>query len=299
METAPLKGLWTALVTPFENWNGLNNKVDYKALKKLLEMQIEAGLTWVLLLGTTAENPTLEKKEAEKIVKFAVKILKWKTKIMVNIGTYCTKTSIENIKKYNKFKAIDAFLVVNPYYNKPTQTGLFQHFTTIAKATKKPIIVYNIKGRTGVNLETNTLIDIISECPNIIGVKEASGDMIQMKEVIEQTWDHFLVFSWDDGLTYELIKNWGDGVISVASNCIPEKMKIFVDTCFKWGEKADKLNEKYQEFFNKLFIQTNPLPAKTFLAEKWIIKENFRLPLCPMDEPKKEEFLKMIKKYRF
>lgn len=299
METKSFRWLWTALVTPFKSGNGLDNKVDYKALKKLLEMQIEAKVTGVLLLGTTAENPTLEKKEAEKIVKFAVKILKWKTKIMVNIWTYCTKTSKENIKKYNKFKAIDAFLVVNPYYNKPTQTGLFQHFTTLAKATKKPIILYNIKGRTGVNLETNTLIDIISECPNVIGVKEASGDMIQMKEVIEQTWDHFLVFSGDDGLTYELIQSGGDGVISVASNCIPEKMKIFVDTCFKWWEKASKLNEKYQEFFEKLFIQTNPLPAKTFLAEKWIIKETFRLPLCPMDQDKKEEFLKVIKKYKF
>jgi 4-hydroxy-tetrahydrodipicolinate synthase len=218
---------------------------------------------------------------------------------MVNVGTYCTKTSIENIKIYNKLKSIDAYLVVNPYYNKPTQTWLFQHFTTLAKATKKPIILYNIKGRTGVNLETNTLIDIISKCPNVIGVKEASGDMIQMKEVIEQTWDHFLVFSGDDGLTYELIQNGGDGVISVASNCIPKKMKDFVDICFKWGEKASKLNEKYQDFFEKLFIQTNPLPAKTFLAEKWIIKENFRLPLCPMDQDKKEEFLKVIKKYKF
>lgn len=297
--TKQLGWLWTALITPFKEWNWIDNEVDYIALEKVLNMQIDWKVDWVLLLWTTAENPTLTKEEQLKITKFTINILKWKTKIMVNIGTYSTKKTLDNIKEFDHIEWIDAYLVVNPYYNKPTQTGLFQHFTTVAKSTSKSIILYNIAWRTGVNLETNTLLDIIWECKNIIWVKEASWKMLQMKEVIEKTWDDFLVLSWDDALTYELIWHWWDWVVSVAANCKPEMMKNFVSNCLNNYSIAKDENEKLQLFFAKLFIQTNPLPAKTFLASKWIIKESFRLPICKMDEKEKEEFLKVVEEYWF
>ena len=298
-ETSALgvKWLWTALVTPFKEWNGIDNEIDYEALERLLDMQIEGWVDGVLLLGTTAENPTLTKKEGLELVKFAINILKWKTKIMVNVWTYSTKVSLENIKEFDKIDWIDAYLVVNPYYNKPTQTGLFKHFTTIADSTKRNIILYNIKWRTGVNLQTPTLLKIVEKCSNVIWVKEASWDLEQMKEVIEKSRENFLVFSGDDGLTYDLIKSGWDGVISVASNLFPKIMKNFVDTCFEDSEKAEQLNKKYKEFFSKLFIQTNPLPAKTYLSYKWIIKEEFRLPMCKMDEKPKKEFLDFINNF--
>jgi len=299
MNTKKFRWLWTALVTPFKEWNWIDNEVDYKALWKLLEMQIEWNVDWVLLLWTTAENPTLTKKESIEIVKFAIEKLDWKAKVMVNIWNYSTKQTLKKLEKFDKIEWIDAYLVVNPYYNKPTQTWLYLHFTTIANNTKRPVILYNIQWRTGVNLETSTLLKILSETKNIIWVKEASWNMTQMKDVIAKTCDEFLVFSWDDWLTYELVKNWWDWVISVASNCIPDRMKKFVDNCFSNDELAEKENEYLKEFFEKLFIQTNPIPAKTFLASKWIIKEEFRLPICKLDEKQKDIFMEMVKKYEF
>ncbi len=293
-----MQWLWTALITPFKKWNGIDNEIDYEALERLLNMQIEAWVDGVLLLGTTWENPTLTNKESLNLVKFAVNILKWKTKVMVNVWTYSTKASLENIKNYDEIEWIDAYLLVNPYYNKPTQTWLKQHFITCANITKRNVILYNIKWRTCVNLETETLLDIIKECPNVIWVKEASWDLNQMKNVIEKTPENFLVFSGDDGLTYNLIKMWWNGVISVASNAEPKKMKEFVDLCFQNLEKAEQLNQKYKDFFQKLFIQTNPLPIKTYLAYKWIIKEEFRLPMCKMDKNEKEIFINFIDNFK-
>lgn len=291
--------LWTALVTPFKSWNGLDNEIDYEALDRLLQMQIDWKVDWVLLLWTTAENPTLSKEEWINILKFAINKLTWKTKVMVNVWTYSTINSINNIKIYDEIDWIDWYLIVNPYYNKPTQTWLYLHFTTLAKSTKKPIILYNIKWRTWVNLNTDTLLKIVNESKNIIWVKEASWDLNQMKEVINKAPDYFTVLSWDDSLIYELIDNWWDWVISVASNLIPDKMKEFIDLCLEKNPKAKELNQKYSEFFDKIFIQTNPLPTKTYLANKWIISEEFRLPMCRMDEKEKKEFLDFILKNNF
>ena len=299
MNSKDMRWLWTALITPFKEGDGLTNPVDYEALDRLLQMQIEWWVTGVLLMGTTAENPTLTSEESLEIVTYAVERLKWKTKVMVNAGTYSTAASIENIKKYDQIDGIDTYLVVNPYYNKPTQTGLYKHFTTIAHSTDKPIILYNIQGRTGVNLETETLIDIVNDTENVIGVKEASGDMLQMKQVIERTGDDFIVLSGDDGLTRELISHGGDGVISVASNCIPAVISDFVNKCLENDPQALEIDNHLSEFFDTLFIQTNPLPAKTYLAEAGIISEEFRLPLCKMDDAERKQFLDCVEKYNF
>lgn len=299
MENKQFAGLWTALVTPFKEGNWIDNEIDYEALDRLLQMQIDGKIDWVLLLGTTAENPTLSKNEQLEIVKFAINKLRNKTKIMVNVWTYSTSNSLENVKIYNEIDWIDAYLVVNPYYNKPTQTWLFTHFTTVADSTKRPVILYNIKWRTWVNLNTDTLLKVISKSKNVIWVKEASWDVDQMKEVILKTSKDFTVLSGDDGLTYDLALAWGDWVISVASNLIPGKMKEFVDLCLEKSLKAKDLNDKYEEFFDKIFIQTNPLPAKTYLASKWIIKEEFRLPMCRMDEKERKIFLDFIKENNY
>jgi len=257
-------------------------------------MQIDGWVDGVLILWTTAENPTLTNKEWIELVEFAVNILKNKTKIMVNVWNYSTKASLENIKEFDKIDGIDAYLVVNPYYNKPTQTGLIKHFTTVANSTEKNIILYNIQWRTAVNLETESLLQILKETKNVIWVKEASWNFEQMKEVIVKTPDDFLVFSWDDGLTFDLINAWWDWVISVASNIYPKMIKWFVDTCFDNKEEAYDLNNIYRELFSKLFIQANPLPTKTYLASNWIIEEEFRLPMCRMDEKERKIFLDFI-----
>ncbi len=291
--------LWTALVTPFKQWNGIDNEVDYEALDRLLDMQIDWWVDGVLFLWTTAENPTLSQTEWKSIVEFGIKKLAWKAKIMVNIWNYSTKESIETAHLYDQIDGIDAYLVVNPYYSKPTQTWLLKHFTTIADSTSRDIVLYNILWRTWVNLETDTLVKIVNSCSNVVAVKEASGDLDQMKEVITATWDDFSVLSWDDGLTYDLIQNWWDGVISVASNCVPAKMRDLVKASLGKDKIAEELHIDLQELFSKLFMQTNPLPAKTYLASKWIIQETFRLPICEMDEKERGEFLNFVEKSSF
>lgn len=299
MNNTDLRWIWTALITPFKEGDGISNEIDFKSLEKLLEMQINAWVTWILLLWTTAESPTITKEEWEQIVKFSIKKLKWKVKIMVNLWTYSTKASLENIDRYDSIEWIDAYLAVNPYYSKPTQTWLYKHFKAIADSTKRPVFLYNIEWRTGVNLQTDTLLKIVDDCENVVWVKEASWNLDQMKEVIEKTPDDFLVLSWDDSLTYDLSKLWWDWIISVAWNCIPDQMVQFVKLCLAWDEKAGELNNYYKDFFKNLFIQTNPLPAKTFLAKKWIIKEEFRLPICRMDEKERNIFLDVLNNYNF
>lgn len=197
------RGAWTALVTPFLP----NGAIDYGALEKLLEYQIAGGIDGILLLGTTGEAPTLDQDEKRELVDFSIKQIAGRTRVMVNIGTNNTRESEKNIVYYNSIQGIDAYLVVNPYYNKPTQTGLFLHFKTLADATDKPVFLYNIRGRTGVNLETPTLLHLLTECHNIIGVKEASGDINQIRDVITQASSRCLVFSGDDSLTAEVLKS--------------------------------------------------------------------------------------------
>lgn len=197
------RGAWTALVTPFLP----NGDIDYGALEKLLEYQISGGIDGILLLGTTGEAPTLNQEEKKEIVDFSIKKIAGRTQVMVNVGTNNTRESQENIAYYNSIEGIDVYLVVNPYYNKPTQTGLFLHFKTLADATDIPVFLYNIRGRTGVNLETETLLQLLTECPNIMGVKEASGDIDQIREVISRTSNRCLVFSGDDALTAEVLKS--------------------------------------------------------------------------------------------
>lgn len=294
METSHFRWTRTALITPFTQ----NDNIDWHSFDRLIDKQIQWWVTWILFLWTTGENPTLNNDETYKIVKRWISKIDWKCKVMVNAWTYCTKKSIENIYRYTAIDSIDGFLIVNPYYNKPTQEWLFRHFKAIADSTQKPIFIYNIKWRTGVNMETDTLVRLSKECSNIIWVKEASWDLNQIKDVINQTDKDFIVLSWDDGITLDLIKLWWDWVISVASNFIPEKISKLVNYWLKWDlNNANKLNNDLKEFFEWEFIQTNPLPIKTALSYIWLCQEIFRLPLCQMDKWPKSKWIKILKKY--
>jgi 4-hydroxy-tetrahydrodipicolinate synthase len=188
---------------------------------------------------------------------------------------------------------------VNPYYNKPTQEGLYRHFKAIADSVKFPCIVYNIKGRTAINVETSTLIRLAKDCKNITAVKEASGDLEQMKEVIKQRPDGFSVLSGDDNMTLDLIKSGGDGVISVASNLVPDRMSKMVNAALDGDmPAAEDLNKELAPLFEAIFIETNPIPVKAALAMKGMLKEVYRLPICELMPESREELTKVLKELK-
>ncbi len=285
---------WTAFITPFRE----DESIDREAFDNLLQKQIDTWVKWILLLGTTAEYPTLSREEDTQVTLRGIEKINQNAKIMVNIWTNSTYETIENLKKYEEIPWIDAYLVVNPYYNKPTQTGLYKHFKAVADETNRPVFLYNIKWRTWVNLETDTLLELINNTNNIVWVKEASQDTNQITDVINQTPEDFVVLAWDDWMAYPTIMNNGHWVIWVTSNLLPYEVTKFVN---KWLDgdiqEFDKWEEYLREFFENEGIQTNPIPIKTALAGKWYINEVFRLPLCPMDEEYRNKWLQIVDKY--
>jgi len=279
-------GLYTALITPFTN----NDEIDYKALDKIIDQQIKAKVDGLVILGTTGESPTIEDAERTELIKFAVKKSQGKIKIVVGTGTNSTKKTIKLSKEAEALGA-DGILVVNPYYNKPTQSGLYQHFKAVAEAVTIPVMIYNIKGRTAVNLETSTLMEL-AKISNIVSVKEASGEITQMMDVITSAPKDFTVLSGDDGLTYPLAALGGHGIVSVLSNVLPEEMKEFVDASLDGSfDTARKLHYKLLPLMKSMFIETNPIPAKTLLAMQGTIEENFRLPMCKMTDANKAKLM--------
>jgi 4-hydroxy-tetrahydrodipicolinate synthase len=282
-------GLYTALITPFNE----DKSVDYIALEKLINEQIEAGVDGLVILGTTGESPVINENEAVKIISLAVKISKNKTKVIVGTGCNNTEAAVEKSKQAQNLGA-DAILSVNPYYNKPPQEGLYKHFKQIADSIDIPMILYNIKGRTAINLETKTLLRL-AQHKNIIGVKEASGDLSQIMDVINKVDTDFFVLSGDDALTYPIMSLGGHGVISVTSNIFPREMKDIVWQCFtKNFEAAKQSHYKLYNFMNALLsMSSNPIPVKTILAHMGKIKEEFRLPLCQLGSNDKQKLIKI------
>jgi len=284
-------GAYTAIVTPFKE----TGELDLESFKKLIQFQLDNNIDGIVPIGTTGESPTLENVEQIEIIKTVVDMCKGKVKVIVGAGSNSTKHAVELTKQATDLGA-DGILQVNPYYNKPTQEGLFRHFSAIAKSTDLPIIVYNIKGRTAVNVETKTLARLQKENSNIVAVKEASGDIEQMKEVINTLPKEFDVLSGDDNIALDLVKLGGKGVISVASNILPKEMHDMIKYALD-GEvsKADEINNKLAELFKVIFIETNPIPIKAALALKGMIKETFRLPMCEMQAENKEKLTKVLK----
>lgn len=280
------KGLFTAIITPFL----FDGTLDKVSLCKLIEKQIESNVDGIVVMGTTGESPTISTEEHDEIISFCVQYIDGRCKVIAGTGSNCTHEAIHHSLHAEK-AGVDGLLIVNPYYNKPTQKGLYEHFKSIANAVKTPIILYNIEGRTGVNLETSTLLRLAKH-PMIVSVKEASGNIAQIKEVIEAVPKGFTVLSGDDGLTMELMQLGGHGAISVLSNILPKEMSNLVKTCeAKSWNQALIIHNNLNNLFQACFIETNPQPIKTLLAHQGECEEIFRLPLTTMEHQNKEALL--------
>lgn len=275
-------GAYTAIVTPFHN-----GRVDEKKLAWLVERQIKAGIDGLVPVGTTGESPTLDHEEHARVIEIVVSAAKGRCKIIAGTGSNCTDEAISLTHKAEKAGA-NAVLQVNPYYNKPTQEGLFQHFSAVAKATQLPVILYNIPGRCGVDCTAETVARLVEANKNIVGMKEASGSCDRVAQLKALCGDRLTVLSGDDSLTLPFMSVGAAGVISVASNVIPGDVTKMVHA-FLDGDirAASALHAKYVALFKDLFIETNPIPVKTALAMLGQIEEEFRLPLCRMGEKNK------------
>lgn len=295
MNKQKLQGVWTALITPFKK----DGSIDWDSFDKLVDRQLEAKVTGLVICGTTGESPTLTDEECSLLTKRAKEKCRDKCIVMTGTGTNNTEKSIYKTQIASEAGA-DMIILVNPYYNKPTQQGLYLHFKKIAESTNLPIILYNIKGRTGVNIETPTLIRLANEVKNIVGVKEASGDLNQIKDVCEQRPEDFVVLSGDDNLTFQMMKDCGvDGVISVTSNILPTEMIQMVDLVLnKNYEEGEKINKKLEPLFKALFIETNPIPVKYTAYEMGLCENIYRLPMCEIGEGHGKEVRELLKEMK-
>jgi 4-hydroxy-tetrahydrodipicolinate synthase len=274
-----LRGCGTALVTPFQP----EGAIDDSALRNLIAWQVESGIDFLVPCGTTGETPTLSHDEWLYVIDVTIEVAAGRVPIVAGATSNSTHDAVEKTKEVAARPGVDAILTASPYYNKPTQEGQYQHFKAIAEASGgKPIILYNVPGRTGANLEPQTLARL-AEIPNIIGVKEASGNMTQIAEAINAVPETFLVFSGDDAVTLPVVALGGVGVISVASNEIPHEMAAMTRAALEndWTT-ARTLHRKYLPLMQANFIESSPLPVKAVLAMMGKIEELYRLPLLPM-----------------
>ncbi len=278
-----LKGAMVAIVTPFKN-----GKFDEDSFRKLIKRQIDNGIDGLVPCGTTGEAATLSLDEYERVIGVSVEECKGKIPVLAGAGTNNTKKVIELANIAEKAGA-DAILSVSPYYNKPTQEGLYQHYKTIAENIKVGLVLYNVPGRTSVNILPETAIRL-SEIDNIIGIKEASGSLNQVSKIIEGKADNFEVISGDDFLTLPMMSIGGVGVISVTANAAPDLVARQYDEIAAGNyEEAKKLHHKMFKLHEAMFYETNPIPVKTAVYLMGLIEEEFRLPLCKMSENNKEK----------
>ena len=262
-------GLGIALITPFKE----DESVDYDALGRLLDYQLQNGIDYLVVLGTTAESPTLTDDEKTNIIRFVQNKVKGSVPIVLGVGGNCTRAVVEKLKN-DDFTGIDAILSVVPYYNKPSQEGMYQHYRAIAEASPVPVILYNIPGRTGVNMQVDTTIRLAREFDKIIAIKEASGNMDQINDIIKRKPKDFIVISGDDGITYPLITMGAQGVISVIGNAFPKEFGRMVRLSLQGDyESARQIHQK--------FTDGNPAGAKCMLSLMGYIQNKLRLPLVP------------------
>ncbi|MCI5559876.1 MAG: 4-hydroxy-tetrahydrodipicolinate synthase [Phocaeicola sp.] len=272
-----IKGMGVALITPFNE----DGSVDYNALLRLVEYQIQQGTDFLCVLGTTAETPTLTQEEKRKIKEVVVEKVNGRVPIVLGVGSNCTQTVIDNIVKED-MTGIDAVLIAVPYYNKPSQEGLYQHYKAIAQATTLPIILYNVPGRTGVNMTAETTLRLAREFNNIIAIKEASGNITQMDDIIKNKPACFNVLCGDDGIAFPLITLGAIGVISVIGNAFPKEFSRMTRLALAGDyERARVIHHKFTELFKLLFVDGNPAGVKAMLSMMGMIKNKLRLPLVP------------------
>ena len=288
------KGLGIALITPFT----LDGKVDYKSLKRLLEYQLANGADFLCILATTGEAPCLTAQEKEELTAFIKDIVRGRIPILKYCGGNNTAAVVEDIKTTN-WTGIDGILSICPYYNKPSQEGLYQHFKAIAEVSPLPIVLYNVPGRTGINMKAETTVKLARDFSNIIAVKEASGSLEQVDEIIKNKPDHFDVISGDDALTFSMIASGAAGVISVIGNALPREFSRMIRLEFKGEyEPARKIHHMFTELYSLLFVDGNPAGCKALLNDMGMIENVLRLPLVPTTITTKQKMADILKELR-
>jgi len=283
-------GTYTAIVTPFKN-----GQVDETALERLVKMQIKAGVDGIVPVGTTGESPTLDYEEHVRVIEAVVDFAAGKVKVLAGTGGNSTSEAIY-LTKGAEDAGADGSLQVAPYYNKPTQEGLFQHFHAIARSTKLPIVLYSVPGRCGIEIGVDTVNRLAHDCVNIVGIKEAGGSADRVSQLRAALGPKFTILSGDDSLTLPFMAVGAHGVISVASNVIPREVSHLVKA-FAMGKPdvAQKLHHKFYPLFKDLFIETNPVPVKAALAMMGLVTEEYRLPLVAMSQKNRETLKATLK----
>jgi len=272
-----LTGMGVALITPFKE----DESVDYSALGRLVDYQIKNGIDYLVVLGTTAETATLTEEEKKQVTAFIINRVKGRVPLVLGVGGNCTRAVVEELQTKD-FTGVAAILSVTPYYNKPSQEGIYQHYKAIAEATELPIVLYNVPGRTGVNMTSDTTLRLARDFANIVAVKEASGNISQMDEIIKNKPKDFMVISGDDGITFPLITLGAVGVISVIGNAFPKEFSRMVRLALKGDYKnALEIHHSFTELFNLLFVDGNPAGVKCMLNAMGFIENKLRLPLVP------------------
>ena len=265
------KGCGTALLTPFKG-----EEVDYEAFAATVDWQVTTGIDFLVPLGTTGETPTLTESEKLQVLEVTLRHAAGR-KVVAGVGSNSVGATLANMRL---LQDADAFLVVVPFYNKPPQRGIYEYFKTIAESTPKPVIIYNVPGRTGSNISAETTLALARDIPNIVGIKEASGNMDQVFAILEGRPEGFSVLSGNDGDTLQLMRHGADGVISVASNVFPSAMADFIRTLQKGDfAEAEAMNKTLQPLFEALFVEPNPIPAKAAMAQLGLMENSLRLPL--------------------
>src|SRR5438105_13208456 len=283
------RGIFTALVTPFRNGG-----IDDSAFKKLVEAQIAAGITGIVAIGTTGESPTLSHKEREHVIRLVVATANKRCLVLAGTGSNATQHAVADTTTAEKL-GVDGALLVAPYYNKPSQEGLYRHFKAIADATSLPIILYNIPGRCSVDILPDTVARLAKECRNIVSIKEASGSVERVSELRRCLPESFTILSGDDSLTLPFMAVGAAGVVSVASNLFPSQVCALVRACESGDLKlAGKLHWKLLPLFKDLFIEPNPVPVKTALGWRGAMSGEVRLPLCEMSEANQARLRKTV-----
>jgi 4-hydroxy-tetrahydrodipicolinate synthase len=284
-----LRGCGTAIVTPFK----ADGSIDEKALRSFVAWQVESKIDFLVPCGTTGETPTLTRDEWLRVIEITIEVVAGRVPIVAGATSNCTAEAVERAKTVAAIPGVDAILTASPYYNKPTQEGQYQHFKAIAEAVDKPLVLYNVPGRTAANIEPNTLARL-AQIPNIVAVKEASGNLSQILDVCNAVPEDFLVFSGDDAVTLPVISLGGVGIISVASNEIPREMAEMTRAALagEWAA-ARKIHRKFLPLMQANFLESNPMPVKCVLAMMGRMEENYRLPMMPVKPETKTKLEKI------
>lgn len=288
------RGLGIALITPFT----ANGEVDYKSLKRLVEYQIDNGADFLCILATTGETPCLTKEEKDKITQLVIDINNGRLPILKGCGGNNTAAVVEELRT-SDWTGIDGILSVCPFYNKPSQEGLYRHFKAIAEASPLPVVLYNVPGRTGINLKSETTVRLARDCENIVAIKEASGSLEQVDEIIKNKPQRFDVISGDDALTFSMVASGAAGVISVIGNALPKEFSRMIRLEFQGEfEPARKIHHMFTELYSLLFVDGNPAGVKALLHEMGFIENQLRLPLVPTKVSTLQRMAEILKSLR-